>query len=113
MNCSCFGKSIECVRNRRSVRIVGSDEEAFMYTKKPTLQSIIPIDDDTHLFLMSKKSVMLDKPILVGASILDISKTVMHEMHYNFMQKRYGDRVKLIYTDTGEISCVTWVILRL
>jgi hypothetical protein len=99
---SAFGKTIEQVRDRRNVRIVGSDEECFKYTKKPTCQKIILIDDDTSLFLMKKGSVTLSKPIVVGVSVLEISKTVMHNMHYQFMQKKYGDRCRLVYTDTGK-----------
>ncbi|KAE9521876.1 hypothetical protein AGLY_017683, partial [Aphis glycines] len=34
-------------------------------------------------------------------SVLEISKTLMYDYHYNVMQKHYGDNIELMYTDTA------------
>ena len=48
-----------------------------------------------------KKTIMkMNKPLYLGASILDISKTLMYEFWYDYLKSKYGDRVKLCYTDT-------------
>ena len=49
---------------------------------------------------MRKREVVMDKPIAVGKAILDISKTLMSEFHYNYLKPKYQDRVKLCYMDT-------------
>ena len=36
----------------------------------------------------------------LGMSILDISKTLMYKFWYDYFEPKYGDRVKLCYTDT-------------
>lgn len=42
----------------------------------------------------------MNKPIIIGMSILDISKWLMYDFYYNFMKQRYGHNVELVYTDT-------------
>ena len=42
----------------------------------------------------------MNKPIYLGQVILDISKTLMYEFWYDYLQPKYGDKVKLCYMDT-------------
>ena len=49
----------------------------------------------------------MNKPIYIGQSVLDISKTLMYEFYYNYLKPKYGDKVKLCYMDTDSfIFCV-------
>ena len=49
---------------------------------------------------MKKAEVKMNKPIYLGQAILDISKTLMYEFWYDFLNLKYGDNVNLCYTDT-------------
>ena len=49
---------------------------------------------------MRKTKVKMNKPVYLGLSILDISKTLMYEFWYDFMKPKYGDNVKFCYSDT-------------
>ena len=49
---------------------------------------------------MKKTKVKMTKPLYLGASILDISKTLMYEFWYDYIKTKYGDRAKLCCTDT-------------
>ena len=49
---------------------------------------------------MKKTRVKMTKPLYLGMSILDISKILMYEFWYNYISPKYGDKVKICYTDT-------------
>ena len=49
---------------------------------------------------MKKRRVKMTKPLYLGMSILDISKTLMYEFWYDYINPKYEDRAKLCYTDT-------------
>ena len=50
---------------------------------------------------MRKTEVLMDKPIANGQAILDISKTLVYELWYNYLKPKYSDNIKLCYMDTN------------
>ena len=49
---------------------------------------------------MKKVTVTMNKPIYLGLCILDLSKLLMYEFHYDYMKPKYGSKAKLCYMDT-------------
>ena len=49
---------------------------------------------------MNKTSIKMNKPIYLGQSIIDISKTLIYEFWYGYLKPKYGDKIILCYTDT-------------
>ena len=56
---------------------------------------------------MKKTKVKINKPVYLGAPMLDVSKTLMYEFWYNYMKPKYGDNVKLCYIDTDSFIMYT------
>ena len=49
---------------------------------------------------MRKRETTMNKPVYLGQAILDLSKMLMYEFHYDYMRLKYGSKVKLCYMDT-------------
>ena len=52
---------------------------------------------------MGKVKVVMNKPVYLVQTILDLSKTIMYEFHYDYMKRKYSDRLKLCYMDTDSL----------
>ena len=50
----------------------------------------------------------MNKPVYIGMSILDISRTLMYEFWYDYIKWKYGNRAKLCYTDTDSFIIHIW-----
>ena len=52
---------------------------------------------------MGKTTVYLNKPKYLGQTILDVSKVLMYEFHYDYIKPKYGEKAKLLFTDTDSL----------
>ena len=100
MNNAVFGKTMENVRNHRDIKILTTNKQRKKFASKPNYHITKYISKDLLIMEMKKAEVKMNKPIYLGQAILDISKTLMYEFWYDYLKPKYGDNVKLCYTDT-------------
>ena len=103
MNNSVFGKTMENIRNRVDVRLVTDEEELEKIGRKPNFDRINIFTENLVTAHMKKTTIKLNKPIYLGMSILDISKTLMYDFHYKYVKPKYGDHASLLFTDTDSL----------
>jgi len=103
MNNSVFGKSMENIRKRQNIKLITDENKYLKYVAKPTFKNSKTFSEDLVAVHYIKEKLLLDKPIYVGFSILDISKTIMYDFHYNYIKSKYGDDAKLLFTDTDSL----------
>ena len=104
MNNSVFGKTMENIRKRVDVRLVTDEKKLLKYTSKPTYVSSKIFNENLVAVHKIKETLTLNRPAYVGMCILDLSKTLMYDFHYNYIKKKYGDKAKLLVTDTDSMT---------
>ena len=100
MNNSVFGKTMENIRKHKYIKLVITDKKRSKSASEPNYHTINLLSEDLSIIEMKKTKVKMNKPIYLGLSILEISKTLMYEYWYDYMKPKYNDNVKLCYMDT-------------
>ncbi|XP_069364145.1 uncharacterized protein [Maniola hyperantus] len=109
MNNSVFGKTMENIEKRVNVKMLTHWENrgkilgAQDLIAKPEFHSLAVFNDNLVAIQLRKTKLTYNKPIYLGFCILDISKTLMYEFHYNYMVKKFNKKIKLLYTDTDSL----------
>ena len=99
---SVYGKTMENIRKRINVRLVNNAKDFSKYTSKPTYITHKIFGKDYAAIHEIKPVLILNKPIYVGFTFLDLSKWKMYDFHYNLIKKNIDD--ELFFTDTESLN---------
>ena len=105
MNNSVFSKTMENLHKRVDLRLVTNEKKLLKLTSKPTYVSSKIFNENLVAVHKIKETLTLNRPAYVSMCILDLSKTLMYDFHYNYIKKKYGIRAKLLFTDTDSLTC--------
>ena len=103
MNNAVFGKTMENLRKRVNVKLVNDKTKLTKLTVRTSFDSFRIFSEDLAAVNMTKTKLYLNRPIYVGFTILDLSKVLMYQFHYEYMKKKYSANAKLIFSDTDSL----------
>ncbi|XP_068757536.1 uncharacterized protein [Montipora capricornis] len=104
MNNRLFGKTMENIRKRVDVRLVTDENKLSKMAAKPTYVSSKIFNENLVAVHKIKETLTLNRPAYVGMCILDLSKTLMYDFHYNYIKQKYDSKAKLLFTDTDSLT---------
>jgi hypothetical protein len=104
MNNSVFGKTMENIENRVDMRLVTNEKEALKLSAQPNYDRCTIFEENLVAVHMHRTKLVYNKPIYLGMCILDLSKTLMYDFHYNYIKNKYGKNATLLFTDTDSLA---------
>ncbi|XP_045187034.2 uncharacterized protein LOC123544936 [Mercenaria mercenaria] len=102
----CFGKTIENQKKRINVRICTNAKQLERLVRKPTFAAARVFSPDLAAVQLFNRKVLLNKPISVGFTILEVSKLRMFQFYHDFLLQAFPEgTVTVLYSDTD-----SWLI---
>ncbi|XP_071138792.1 uncharacterized protein [Mytilus edulis] len=100
---SVFGKTMENLRNRVNIKLVNNESSLKKCVSRPSFERFQIFNEDLVGVENKHINLLLNKPVYVGSVILELSKIIMYDFHYNVMQEKYGGNLNLLFTDTDSL----------
>ena len=99
---SVFGKTMEKLQKTINVRLVNNKKVVLKYTSRPSHITHKNFGKNYAAIHEIKPVLTLNKPIYVGFTVLELSKWLMYDFHYNFIKKHFD--AELLFTDTDSLT---------
>ena len=95
---------MENICKHRNIKLVNDEEEYLQNVMHPNFKSGTLLGLDLMACEIGKIKVVMNKPVYLGQAILDLSKMIMYEFHYDYMKQKYpDDELKPCYMDTDSL----------
>ncbi|GBN71512.1 hypothetical protein AVEN_259249-1 [Araneus ventricosus] len=103
LNNAVYGKTMEHLRYRVKVDIVQTKKRAEKFVASPAFHAFTIFDENLVAVQRKLTKLCLILPIQVGFVMLELSKVLLYDFHYNVIMKKYGDKARLLVTDTHSL----------
>ena len=99
MNNSVIGKTVENVRKRINVKVTCDEDVFTKHAAKANFISGKMFNENLFAINRIKEQLVLNKPIYVRMTILELSKIFMYDFYYNYMLNKYDTKnIRLMFT---------------
>ena len=94
MNNAVFGKTMENIRKHKDIKLITNEKEYLRMVMKLIFKSGVLFGENVMGCEMGKIKVVINKPVYLGQSILDLSKIIMYEFDHDYMKPKYSEKSK-------------------
>ena len=98
-----YGKTMENLRDRIDVKFVRNKKDFLKWTSKPSYMLEKIFHNDLVAIRKNKVALTLNKSAYNGMCILELSKVLMYELHDDYIKSKYGNKSRLLITDTDSL----------
>ena len=102
MNKTVCGKAMENVRKHGDIKLVTTERRNYLVSE-PNYHTTKFFTEYLLAIEMKKMQIIVNTPVYLGLSILELSKRLMYEFSYDYVKPKYGEKVKLCYIDTDSL----------
>ena len=92
-----FGKTMENVRNQRDIKLITTERRRNYLLSEPNFHTTMFFTEKLLAIEMKKTELLMNKPVYLGLSILELNKILMYEFWYDYVKPKYGEIAKLCY----------------
>ena len=89
------------MRKHRNIKLVTTETRRNYLVSEPNYHTTKFFTENLLAIEMRKTQILMNKPVYLGLSILDLSETVMYEFWYGYLKPKYVENAKLYYVKTG------------
>ena len=79
------------------------EKDYLKLTSNPSYLTKKIFDNDLGTIRKTKMTLTLSKPAYVSMCILNLSKVLMYEFHFDYIKNKYGNNSRLLFTDTDNL----------
>ena len=102
-NNSVYGKTMQNEAKYTDIRLLLDEQKAARLSEKPHCKNVRIFDENMVGIEMKRTKRKITKPFEVGFTVLDLSKLLMYQFHYDYIKAKYGEKARLLFTDTDSL----------
>ena len=91
---------LENVRKHRGIKLVTIERKRNYLVPEPNYYATTFFTENLLAIKTKKTEILMDKPVYLGLSILELSKILMYDFWYDYVKPKYSEKAKLCYMDT-------------
>ena len=89
------------IRENRDIKLVTTERRRNYLVSEPNYHTTKLFTEYLLAIEMKKTEILMNKPVCLELSILELSKILMYDFCYDYVKPKYGEKAILCYMDTG------------
>ena len=84
----------------KHIKLIAAERRRNYLRSEPSYCTTKFFTENLFALEMKKTEILMNKPVHLGLSILELSKILMYEFWYDHVKPKYSQKVKLCYMNT-------------